>query len=141
MCASMGTCGHAVAFMSSVCFSGILILEDHSLPVPLSHCYPIQRQMDRAHCGIWCRPCGTSCACVEFTAPLLALPPPSLPWLARWQSSPREALGAAQRLAWVFVHTPAVALTLACTQRETEAWGQRGGSGQTPGTRLGLSFF
>lgn len=68
-------------------------------------------------------------------------PAPFLSAMACWQSSPREALGTAQRLAWVFAHTPAVALTLACTQRETEAWGQRGGSGQIPGTRLGLFFF
>lgn len=33
---------------------------------------------------------------------------------------------------------PTAVLTLCCTQGETEAWGQRGGSGQTPGIRFEL---
>lgn len=54
---SMRTHGHAVAPMASVCFSGILV-EDYSLPAPLPHSHPTQRQMGRAHCGTWRRPCG-----------------------------------------------------------------------------------
>ena len=65
-------------------------------------------------------------------------PAPFLSAMASMLAIQSKGSSEAQRLAWVFVHTPAVALTLACTQRETGAWGQRGGSEQTPGIRLGL---
>lgn len=63
------------------------------------------------------------CVCVCGIHSSFAGPAPSLSAMAGMLAIQSKGSSEAQRLAWVFVHTSAVALTLACTQRETEAWG------------------